>query len=498
MHLSILEFKEVFLMAKTPEKEPTDSADAKGVVDDLLSELGVDDEMRQELVKSGRMSSDVMRVESATQVRHRMELDGSIERLRDSLSLLERNIMTVDNTIDRIERDLVPVVLSFLVGLKGNLVSMRGDIISKSKRRAKTNLQSMYVDTEVQPIVESEFVRVEESLTSGMSTPILEKMRDITEGMKESMKTTLQELSSLKGFVDDFSQRSMTEIEFLSTELGMKPRIEVPKEVEGQIQQLQNTVDELKHELGLERKKTENRDLENEELRKNLAELKIRNDDLEDTLMGLQTAPKVDQETLSELRHTVKSLEASNEVLEQKIKEFEDANQVIETKSRDYLSQVSKKELEIGELNTKIRQLESEMGQSGARLDEMEELRARLRSYESGDKARELERVKTELERASASLARMTGDFEETKAKLAHTEETLEGYLSLMDSTEKTKAFLMVEEHGEMSIREIARSLGVAPAIVMKWAEEFQALGIAWVVDGSTLVHRNNIETKRE
>ena len=126
----------------------------------------------------------------------------------------------------------------------------------------------------------------------------------------------------------------------------------------------------------------------------------------------------------------------------------------------------------------------------------MEELRARVRSYESGDKARELERIKTEFERISAANERLTSDFEETKNKLQHAEETMDGYMSLMDSTEKTKAFLMVEEHGEMSIREIARSLGVAPAIVMKWAEEFQTLGIAWVVDGTTLVHRDKMQKK--
>ena len=126
------------------------------------------------------------------------------------------------------------------------------------------------------------------------------------------------------------------------------------------------------------------------------------------------------------------------------------------------------------------------------RLTEMEEIRARLRSFESGDKARELERLKAEHERATANLERATNDLNETRAKLEHTQETLEGYLDLMDSTEKTKAFLMVEEHGEMSIREIARSLGVAPAIVMKWADEFQALGIAWVVDGQKLVHRDH------
>ncbi|MHA2116633.1 MAG: hypothetical protein ACXABM_14140 [Candidatus Thorarchaeota archaeon] len=140
----------------------------------------------------------------------------------------------------------------------------------------------------------------------------------------------------------------------------------------------------------------------------------------------------------------------------------------------------------------RVRQLEDEKSKTADRLTEMEEIRARLRSFESGDKARELERLKTEYERASANLERANTDRDEAKAKLAHTQETLEGYLDLMDSTEKTKAYLMVEEHGEMSIREIARSLGVAPAIVMKWAEEFQALALAWVVDGQNLVHRDH------
>jgi len=481
-------------MAKDPDKDEFEKADGKGVVDGLLTELGVDDEMRTELIESGRMSSDVMRVESADQVRRRMEVDTSIERLRDSLSLLERNILTVDSTIDRIERDLVPVVLSFLVGLKGNLVSMRGDIISLSKRKAKTNLQSTFIDSVVKEIVDSEFTRVEESLTSGMSTPILEKMRDITEGMKESMKLTLEELANLKGSVDDYTQRTTTEIEHLSTKVGMKPKIEVPKEVEERIKKYEVEVDQLKHELGLEKQKLENRLKENEELRRNVAELKVRNDDLEDTLMEVQAAPKVDQDVLIELRQKVKTLEASNELQEEKIKETEARIEASELKTTEYHADISRKEVEIGDLQTKIRQLEEEIGSSGSRLAEMDELRSRLRSYESGDKARELERIKTELERIQANHERMISDFEATKEKLKHTEETIEGYMGLMESTEKTKAFLMVEDNGEMSIREIARALGVAPAIVMKWAEEFQALGIAWVVDGTTLVHRDQMK----
>ena len=242
-------------MAKDPDKKPDDAEKRSGVVDDLLTELGVDDELRQELIDSGRMSSDVMRVESADQVRRRMAIDKSIQRLQDSISLLERNILTVDGSIDRIERDLVPVVLSFLVGLKGNLVTMRSDIVSRSKRAAKTNLQSSFIGTDVKPIVEEEFLKVEESLTTGMSTPILEKVRDVTESLKEAMKITYEELSSLKSNIDDFTQRSITEVEFLASELGMKPRVEVPKEMADKMKAVERRVEELTHELALSTQK---------------------------------------------------------------------------------------------------------------------------------------------------------------------------------------------------------------------------------------------------
>lgn len=475
-------------MAEDPDKKPSGE---KGVVDELLTELGVDDEMRQELIDSGRMSSDVMRVESADQVRRRMEIDKSIERLQESIGLLERKIMTVDGTIDRIERDLVPVVLSFLVGLKGNLVSMRGDIITRSKRAAKTNLQVTYVDNDVKPIVDSEFQKVEESLTTGMSTPILEKVRDLTEALKESMKVTFEDLSTLKANIDDFMQRSTTEVEFLSSELGMKPKAELPKDLAEKMKLLERRLEEITQELSISRQKVQTRESEIETLRRDNASLKVINEEIEEELAALKAAPQTDAEVLAELRANAKTLEASRELLEQKVSELEARASSSEQRVKELSGEIAKKDLESGELATKVRQLEDEKTKTASRLTEMEEIRARLRSFESGDKARELERLKTEFERTSANLQRATNDLEETKAKLEHTQETLEGYLDLMDSTEKTKAFLMVEEHGEMSIREIARSLGVAPAIVMKWAEEFQTLGIAWIVDGQNLVHRD-------
>lgn len=479
-------------MAKDPDKKEDDSGKKGGVVDDLLTELGVDDEMRQELIDSGRMSSDVMRVESADQVRRRMEIDKSVERLQESISLLERNIMTVDGSIDRIERDLVPVVLSFLVSLKGNLVAMRGDIVSSSKRAAKTNLQSSFIETAVKPHVEEVFTKVEESLTTGMSTPILEKVRDVTESLKEAMKITYEELSSLKSNVDDFTQRSTTEVEFLASELGMKPRVEVPKDVADKMKLIERRVEELTNELALSTQKIETRESEIESLRKDNATFKVINEELEEELATLKATPQTDQQVLTELRQNVKSLEASRDLLTEKVTEVETRANTAEKRTKDLSDDVAKKDLEIGDLKTQVRQLDDEKAKTADRLAEMDDIRARLRSFESGDKARELDRLKTEHERSTANLERASKDLEETKAKLAHTQETLEGYLDLMDSTEKTKAYLMVEEHGEMSIREIARSLGVAPAIVMKWAEEFQSLALAWVVDGQRLVHRDH------
>jgi len=325
-----------------------------------------------------------------------------------------------------------------------------------------------------------------------MSTPILEKVRDVTESLKEAMKITYEELSSLKSNIDDFTQRSTTEVEFLSSELGMKPRVEVPKDMADKMKLLERRVEELTQELILSTQKIETRESEIESLRKDNATFKVINEELEDELATLKATPQTDQQVLVDLRQNIKTLEASRDLLTEKVTEEESRAKTAEQKTKDLSDDVAKKGLEIGDLKTQVRQLEDEKTKTADRLTEMDEIRARLRSFESGDKARELDRLKTEFERASANLERANKDRDESKAKLAHTQETLEGYLDLMDSTEKTKAYLMVEEHGEMSIREIARSLGVAPAIVMKWAEEFQALALAWVVDGQNLVHRDH------
>jgi chromosome segregation ATPase len=324
-----------------------------------------------------------------------------------------------------------------------------------------------------------------------MSTPILEKVRDLTESLKEAMKLTYEELTALKSNIDDFTQRATTEVEFLASELGMKPKIEVPKEVAEKMKLLERRIEEITQELSITQQKVETRDGEIETLRKDNASLKVINEEIEEELARLKAVPQTDVEVLAELRANVKTLEASQELLQEKATEYEARAIAAEQRGKEFSDDIAKKDLEVGDLKTQVRQLEDEKTKTADRLAEMEEIRARLRSFESGDKARELERLKAEHERATANLERATSDLTETKAKLEHTKETLEGYLDLMDSTEKTKAFLMVEEHGEMSIREIARSLGVAPAIVMKWADEFQALGIAWVVDGQKLVHRD-------
>ncbi|MFW9955653.1 MAG: hypothetical protein ACFFD3_13980, partial [Candidatus Thorarchaeota archaeon] len=279
-------------MSDDDEKFSKDDQDS--VVNNLLSELGVDRDMRKELVDSGRASSDIMKVASAEQVRRRMEIEKSIERLRDTMNLLERNITQVENSIDRIERDLIPVVLAFLVSLKGNLVNIRNAVIDESRRGAKTNLQSTFVTTTVKPIVEERFSPVEESLSSEMSTPILEKMREITDGFKDVLKLTLDEMSNLKSAIEDFTQRSSTEMEFLTKELSMKPKVETPKDVENKLAELSRKSEELQNELDLSLQKLENREAEIIALQSNLAATKVRNESLEATVESLKAAPVAD------------------------------------------------------------------------------------------------------------------------------------------------------------------------------------------------------------
>ncbi|NHJ14717.1 MAG: hypothetical protein EAX95_13640 [Candidatus Thorarchaeota archaeon] len=472
-------------------KEPDDIDALKrrsDVVDELLEELGVDDKLKQELVESGRLHTDRFMVESAEQVRRRMEIESSAERLRDSLLLLERNLTTVDGTVDRIERDLVPVVLSFLVGLKGNLVNLKTTVVSRSKRRAKTNLQATYVDTEVKSIVDEEFAKVEETLTTGMSAPIMDKMRDIVEGMRSTVKTTYSELTTLKAAIDDFTQRATTEVEFLAKELIMKPKEDTPESVKKQLKELERAKEELGRDLKVAEEKLDNREEKIESLQTDLARAKVKADTLEEKIASMKSTTTVDASVVAELRQKVKSLEAARDLLAQKTTDAEGRADEAELRIGEAKDLVARKDLEIGDLTRKVQLLESEAEKAHAQLSQIDELRTKLRSYESGDKIRELERITAELERANATLTRMQADYAEMKAKLQYTENRIQGYLGLMEATEKTKGYLMIEETTTLTLRDIARSLGVSPATVSKWAEDYQRLGIVKIhSDGQTL-----------
>ncbi|MHA2188437.1 MAG: hypothetical protein ACW99V_09380 [Candidatus Thorarchaeota archaeon] len=473
-------------MAEDPDDDFT-KKDHEEVVGKMLSDLGVDDEMKKDLFDSGRMSSDVLKVASAEQVRRQQDLEKSTERLSDSIHLVERNFTQVENTVDRIERDILPVVLSFLVGLKGDLVGLKGTVIGRSKRRAKTNLQATYVDTEVKAIVEEEFEKVEQTLTEQMSGPVLEKLRDVTDGLNESLKLTLGEITNLKAILDDYLQRSITEVEFLTKELGLKPRVEVPKEVEDKMKQQSRQIEELKQNLELTTQKLENRETEIATLQSNISSIKSRNESLEETVESLRSAPTADAGEVAELRQNVRALEASKDLLSKKLVESETNLTTSDLKLKEVRDDLSKKELELADQKQKTKQLEDERTKDSERLAETDELRARLRSYETGENVRELTRVTAELERATASLDRISKDFESTKAKLIFTEMKLESYMDLMDSAEKTKAFLMVEEHKEMPMKAIARSIGVGEAVVRQWAEDFVRMGIV-KIEGDAMI----------
>ncbi len=470
-------------------KDPKDAKDRVGVVDELLEELGVDDSLKKELIDSGRLQTDVFMVESAEQVRRRLEIERSAERLRDSLVLLERNMMNVDATVDRVERDLVPVVLSFLVGLKGNLVNLRTSIIGRSKRRAKTNLQATYVETEVKSIVEEEFEKVEDTLTSGMSAPVMEKIKDITDGLKGSMKTTFEEMTTLKTSVDGFTQRATTELEFLSKELLMKPKEVTSQDILKQMKDLERQVEELTRDLGVSEERLKNREEEISRIQSDYVEAKAKEDALEETIAKLKATPQVDADVVADLRQSVKSLETERDLLIKKSSEEEARADAAEKTIAEQRSLVAKKDIEIGDFKAQVTGLQEQMSESKERLLEVDDLRARLRSYESGDKMRELERVTSELERSTATLERLQKDYNKTLARLRYTELRLDGYIGLMEATDKTRAFLMVEENNEMPIKAIASSLGVSSPVVQKWAEDFQKLGIVTVKDdGQTLV----------
>ncbi len=465
------------------DEERFSKDDQVEVVDKLLNELGVDDDMRKDLMDSGRISSDLLKVASSEQVRRRMEIEKSISRLRDSLNLLERNVTQIESSIDRIERDLIPVVLSFLVSLKGNLVNIRNTVIDESKRQAKTNLQATFADTTVRKLVEDKFTPLEQSLSSDMSAPIMEKVREITDGFKDFLKLTVDEMTNLKASVEDFTQRTSTELEFLTKELSMKPKVEVPKEIQEELTTLKRKAEQLQHELDLSLQKLENREAEIIALQTNLAATQLRKDNLEESLESLRKAPTSDPAALTELRQKIKTMEAQEDLLQKEMTSLKQTAQVKDESIANLKSSLAQKELECADYKQKISALESEIGGISTKDGEIDELRARVRALESGDTVRELDRMRAEVDRLKASNDRLANDHTQMKQSKDYTEARLDGYIAVMGSAEKTKAFLILEDNKEISLSELRKSLGVSPAIVTQWADDFVKLGIARLED---------------
>ncbi len=468
--------------------DETPSHDESQVVDKMLDELGVDPELKEELIESGRLKSDVVRVESARDVRRNMEIEKSYETLKESMNLLEHNLMMIDEAIDRVERDVVPIVLTFLVNLKGSLVSLKETIIGRSRRKAKTNLQLTFIENDVAPIVEEEFGIVEGTLTSGMSEPLLEKVKDIVEGLKSVLQNSLQELSTLKSSVGDYTQRTLTELEFLQTELIKKPQETIPKETMDHLETLERRVEELQRDLNIALEKLANREEQIRALQDQLAVEKARVEALESRISTMKAAPAADTAQIAELRQQLKAAEAAKELLEEKLSAAKNETEEAVRVGSELRAEIAQRDLKIEDLTVKIHQLNAELERNKERLTEIDELRAKLRSYESGDIVRETARLKSELERVSASHERTARDYEAIKQELATAKRTIDTFTKLMNTAEKTKAFLTVADVGEMTIRELARFIGVSPAVVTKWAESYEELGIAKIVDDKVVV----------
>jgi chromosome segregation ATPase len=267
----------------------------------------------------------------------------------------------------------------------------------------------------------------------------------------------------------------------------MKPKGETPKEVEQKLKILERRVVELQRDLGMSEQKLQNRESEITALQSTLTETKERNESLEETVTRLKAAPTTDP-AIAQLRQTITTLETSRELMMEKLKEAETRAEELESKSQEQGSVISKKELEIQDLKTKSHHLQEEISKMNDRLAEVDDLKAKVRDYESGDRVRELDRLIAELDRVQANHDRMSQELHEAKKIQLATQQRIDSYLGLMRGTEKTMAFLMVEETGEMTIKKIASSLGISPAGVRKWAQDFEKLGIVRIIDDKKLV----------
>ncbi len=404
--------------------------------------------------------------------------------------------------ISSLQRGVVGVFATQLLTFRGKVVELKSRISEEMVERLKMKFFKNFIEATFVDIVDNEFSQLEKDLVDKIIEQTQERFKDFAQRVRESemdlRSTIVEQQDIVKSFMKSLEEEAAAqkvviqekeqEIERLKATIKkLQAKLDQQMVSSASSEELVRKIDEYKAQMESLKAEVAKKTVELDRVMKELAKAK---EEVQEYSMKLGEAMseievlKAEKATISEV--STKS-DAEFEALQKQV-------EVLEKALAEKREESEKLQLQIHELETQLQEAikEKEIAEKEAasRLSELESIHEKIEEVTSleqriYDLEAELEELKKKLEmvqmqseayQKATRLMEKERDLALQQRDLA--QERTRRYIKVMEGEASTKALILVDEVGSISLKDLAKTLGKPVPLVTKFIRELEKLGV--------------------
>ncbi|MFX0108192.1 MAG: hypothetical protein ACFE7R_07905 [Candidatus Hodarchaeota archaeon] len=415
---------------------------------------------------------------------------------------LLRKLENLRSDISSLQRGVVGVFAAQLLTFRGKVVELKSRISEEMVERLRMKFFKSFIESTFVDIVDNEFAALEKDLVDRIVEQTQERFKEFAQRVRESeldLRTTIIEQQDIvRSFMQSLEEDGMSlqeglvdknaEITKLEHEVKLlQAQIDKTKTTDASTEELKRKLVEYDAKVESLREDLVKKDLQLQDRVKEVEVIRSEKDEISLKLAEAQSEVEVykaEAATAKTMSSTTdaeyKALESKVSLLEKAVEEKrEEAERVsgrVKFLERSLESLEKEKETAEKESQARLEELES----MANRINEVKELEQRIYDLETDlksakDQIPQLEMQKDAFEKATRLMEKERDMALEAKEVA---DERTRRYIQVMNQESSTKVMVLVDEVGNVTLADLAKSLGQPVGLVTKWVRQLDKLGV--------------------
>ncbi len=411
--------------------------------------------------------------------------------------------------ISSLQRGVVGVFAAQLLTFRGKVVELKSRISEEMVERLKMKFFKNFIESTFVDIVDNEFAALEKELVDKIVEQTQERFKEFAQRVRESemdlRSTIVEQQDVVRSFMKSLEEEAAaTKEELMEKERNIKTLKETIKKLQAEIDKYR-TATMSTEELA---RKVDDLTAQVESLKAEVAKKSATIDSLTKELEQAKAETQEYSMKLGEAISQIEVLKAEKVVVPETSTKSDAEFQALEKKVELLESALADKRREAEQLELKIHELESKVEdalkqkeiaekEAEARLKELEVLHEKFQEFTSLEqRVYDLE-AEIEGHKQKLQIVEMQSEAYQKATRLMEKErdialeqrdlamERMRRYIKVMEGEASTKALIIVDEVGSITLKELAKTLGKPVALVTKYIRELEKLGVV-KLEGNT------------